>query len=82
VLLDFLENKTAPYPRFLIDMMKGETFEGDKPLSVGSIAKRFTPISLQNLFELKDDASADKLLGVLTDFLGIGTSSYEKSSID
>ena len=82
VLLDFLENKTAPYPRFLIDMMKGETFEGDKPLSVESIAKRFTPISLQNLFELKDDASADKVLGVLTDFLGIGASSYEKSSID
>ena len=81
-ILEFLTNKTAPGTRFIIDLAKREDYEGDKPLSAWSITKRFLPISIKNAIELKDNASADRVLGVIADVFGIAATSYNASEVD
>jgi hypothetical protein len=56
--------------------MRGEDFAGKKP-TVGSTVKGLTTaISLQNIIDLKDDASVGSILGVFTDLVGIGANTY------
>lgn len=79
-LIDFITNKTAPAAGVVVSWLKGEDREG-KPFTWGGATFRsFTPISLQNAIKLKDDASADKLAGVILDLIGISSNSYGDGS--
>ncbi len=60
-------------------MAAGENWKGEKTTLAGSSYQAFTPIALQNIIELKDDRSADRVAGVILDALGISTQSFTVS---
>jgi hypothetical protein len=76
-LVDFLVNKTTPPARVVIDWLKGKTYRGTKFTFPGAIYQATTPIVIQQAMELKDDASADKVAGIIADGLGINARNYE-----
>lgn len=77
--LNFLEGKTTPPTGMVIDWMKGENFQGEKPTLGTSLYSTFTPIILQNAISLKDDNSVAAVLGVILDGLGINANTYKAS---
>jgi hypothetical protein len=81
-VVDFLTGKTTPPARVIIDWMKGKDFEGQKPTAMSSLYNATVPISVKNLIKLKDDSSAEAVLGVLLDALGINTSTYTQKATD
>jgi hypothetical protein len=78
-IMDFLSNKTSPAAGAVVDILKGENFKGEKttPLSVLS---RGVPIPLKNAYEAMQDPTGTALLGVLTDFFGIGSNTYKQGT--
>jgi len=82
VVMDFLTNKTTPPMRVILDILKGENFKGEKPTLGKELYSTTVPISIQGMINLKDNASADRILGVLTDAVGISSTSYTKSETD
>jgi len=80
VAYNFFENKLAPLPAAIKNLLKARDFEGKKP-TVGSTAKDlFVPIIFTNYKELKDDPeSADMLLSMIAEGLGISTSTYSQN---
>lgn len=78
-LIDFLVGKTPPPTRLVIDWLKGTNFKGEKTTFASSAYKAFTPIALQNIISLKDNASADRVAGAILDALGISSNSYAPS---
>ena len=76
ILVDFLTNKAAPPTRVVIDLMKGKNFRGEKVTVPNILYSLTTPISVKNAIELKDDNSAQAVLGVLLDAIGINTNTY------
>jgi hypothetical protein len=80
-LSDFLVNKTNPPMSVVRDMLKGRNF-GRKDFSLARSAyQATTPITAQQAIQLKDDAEADRIAGVIADALGISSSNptqYEK----
>ena len=77
VAFNFFENKLAPLPAAIKNLAKEKDWEGNKP-TVGSTAKDlFVPIIFTNYKELKDDPdSADILLSMIAEGLGISTNTY------
>lgn len=77
VLLNFTEGKLSPVASVLADVLKGKDFEGNKP-TAGSIARDLgVPLGITNYQELrKDPKSANDLVAVLAEGLGIGTNTY------
>jgi len=73
--MDFLVNKTTPPAGFVIDFAKGRNFDRKKP-TLGTTAFDSLPISIQNSFELKDEATTASILGVFSDIAGIGSNTY------
>lgn len=71
VLYNFGEGKASPIFGALIDILKQEDFDGNKPTPV-SIAKGFQPIGLQTFESLKDQSAGDKLMTMILDGLGFG----------
>ena len=80
VAWNFFENKLAPLPAAIKNFAKAKDWEGKKP-TVGSIAKDlFVPIIFTNYQELKDDPeSADTLLAMIAEGLGISTNTYSQN---
>lgn len=77
VVYNFFENKLSPAAAVVKDLMKGETFEGDKP-TVGSEAKNLlVPLPVTTYLELKNNPqSANTLAAMIADALGIATNTY------
>jgi len=81
-LIDFLTGKTTPPIGAMISFMKGTTPTGDRA-TLGNVAKNILlPISIQNAIKLKDDSSANAILGVILDGFGINASTYVAGSTD
>jgi hypothetical protein len=76
VLVDFLTGKSAPPTRVVVDLLKGQTFEGKKPTLGNEAFKMWTPISIQNAVDLKDDNSAQAILGVILDGIGLNANTF------
>lgn len=77
--IDFLSNKTVPFPaKLLIDYLKQSTFGGDKPTVLGKAGELITPITIQNILESTDESAVSKIIGTISDFLG-GSSNYYDS---
>jgi len=77
--IDFLTNKTSPPARVVVDMLKGKNWKGEPFTWSGAAYQALTPISVQNAIKLKDEASADRVLGVIADFVGMNTQSFTAS---
>lgn len=83
VVYNFLEGKTTPPARaLLIDFFKGVNFQGQKPTIGSSLYGTFTPISIQNTIQLKDDNSTNAVMGVILDALGINANTYQSYQTD
>jgi hypothetical protein len=78
---DFMMGKLTPTARVISDLLKGENYEGEKP-TMKNVATGFLPISIQNLLDLKDNASADRVVGALVDVFGVSTTSYGASEVN
>lgn len=76
-LINFLVGKTSPPTRFVVDWMKGKNWKGEKYTMGGAAYQAVTPIAVQNVIDLKDDASAEVVAGVILDGLGISSNTYE-----
>lgn len=85
ITVDFLNNKTAPMAREIIDMMKGQTFDGHKPFSLTdtntyapTAGRLITPLPVKNAIEnWNAPGSAPFLLTTIADGLGVGTQTYK-----
>jgi hypothetical protein len=81
VFYNFFENKLAPLPGAINNYLKAEDFTGKKPTTVSTLKDLFVPIIGTNYQELKDDPeSADKLLTMIAEGLGISTSTYSANT--
>lgn len=80
-LIEFALGKANPPAGVVINMLRGTDFQG-KPVTPGGTAyTAFTPLVLQKIIGLKDDQSADYILGIILDYLGGSSNSYEDSNI-
>ncbi len=77
-LIDFLANKTNPPASIVRDWLRGRNFKGEKFTPGKAIYQAGTPIMVQQAIELKDNASADRVAGVIADAVGISSVSYDK----
>lgn len=79
LVYSFLENKAAPATSALIELLKGETREGNIPTVAGQLGKMYTPLQIQNYFETQSlDNSANLLLIMMAEAHGVNVQSYEK----
>lgn len=80
VVNNFFENKLSPAASIVKDLLKGQDFQGN-PLTIqGELSNLFTPLPIATYAELqKDPQSANKLLAIMADSLGIAVSDYMPS---
>ena len=76
-VIDFLANKTNPPASMVRDWLRGRTFDNKDFTAKGAAYRAFTPITVQQAIQLKDNASADRVAGVLADTIGINATSFE-----
>lgn len=77
IAVDFLSNKLSPGGTLFLDWLKGSDFQGNKLTIKGELNNMFTPLPIANYIELKNDPnSANKLVSMLADALGIATNTY------
>lgn len=77
VVFNFFENKLSPAASVVKDIIKGQDFNGKKPTIAGEANNLFTPLPITTFAELqKDPNSANTLLAMIADALGIATNTY------
>ena len=70
---NYLSYKASPFIGAISDILKGELYSG-RDVTIPNVAiERGAPINLQTIWELKDAEAGDKLFGILTSTLGIGS---------
>lgn len=83
VVYNFFENKLAPLYSTVKSLAVGKNWEGDKPTIGSTLKDLFVPIIFTNYKELKDNPdSADILLAMIAEGLGISTNTYSDISDD
>ena len=83
VVVNFFENKFSPALSVLKDIAQGKDFNGNKLTIQGELANLFVPLSISTFQELKSDPnSANIILAMIADGLGIATNTYGKSQKD
>ena len=74
---NFFENKLSPAAGFIKDLGKGRNFQGEKPTPLTQLRDLFVPIIIQEYNELNADPhSADILLALIAEGVGIGINTY------
>jgi hypothetical protein len=77
VIYNYFENKLSPTYSVIKDLTTGEDFQGNKPTPLGELSNLLTPIIITNYAELaKDPNSADIVLAMIAEGLGISTTTY------
>lgn len=77
VLTQFAENKVSPAAGVLVDLLKGQDFNGNKPTVIGEIKNSFTPMGAQTAMEAASNKNgANVLLTTILDGLGISANTY------
>ena len=71
IFWDFTENKASPIASIIRDLVRQETFEGDKPTPTIILKNAITSISLESSQEILADQSGDSLLKAIAIGLGI-----------
>ncbi len=77
-LSNFLTNKLTPPVGVVADWLRDRDFKGDPFVIEEALAGAATPITVQQAVELKDNASADRVAGVILDAIGIGSFSIDE----
>lgn len=73
----FFEGKLSPMAGIVRDLMKGEDFKKNKPTIMGELSNLLTPLPITNAYEiLSNPNSANLMLALIADGLGIGTNTY------
>jgi len=70
-------NKLAPFASVLRDMWRGEMFGGEPFDIKKSIINSATPLSIQNINEVKDEGTAAVLGVAMSEFFGLSVSTYK-----
>lgn len=74
---NFFENKLSPAAAVVRDILKGQDFNGNKPTVKGELNNLFTPLPVTTYLELKKNPnSANILISMIADALGIATNTY------
>lgn len=74
----FVENKLSPTAGLVDDLLRQQTFDKEKPTIKGELKNLLLPLPVQNAMDLyKDPNSANKLLAIIADGLGIAVSDYK-----
>ena len=73
-------NKLAPFASVVRDYLRGEMFGGEPFNIQESIVNSGIPLSIQQVEQVKDKGYATILGVIASEFLGLGTSSYEYQS--
>jgi hypothetical protein len=88
-LNDFMRTsryKLSPVGSFVVDFWDGKDAMGEEFTVAGGIASRMIPLYLQDVMEMKDSVSAEKLPQALAmsipGFFGVGVSKYTPSPLD
>lgn len=77
VVIDFFANKLSPAAAVVRDLMEGEDFNGNPNTPTNVVKNLVFPLSVTNFQELKDDPkSANDLIAVIAEALGISTNNY------
>jgi len=80
VVYNFFENKLSPLYSVMKNLATGRDFKGKKPTIISTAEDLFVPIIFTNYKELKDDPdSADMLLSMIAEGLGISTNTYSQN---
>lgn len=81
LLVNFSAGKASPAAGIVLDLLRGEDFKGEKATPAGAVSNIVTPIPITNAMELaKDPDSANMLVAMIADGLGIGTNTYSAKS--
>lgn len=77
VIYNFMENKFSPALSVVKDILQNKDFKGNPPTIGSEIENLFVPLSISTFKELKNDPnSADILLSMIADGLGISVNTY------
>lgn len=77
VLVNFAEGKASPEAGIVLDILKGQDFNGNKPTPLNELNNLLTPLPITNAAELYNDPkSAGVLAGTIADALGISANTY------
>jgi len=77
VIYNFFENKLSPAVAVLKDILEGRDFQGNKPTPLNELINLTVPIIVTNYTELaKDPKSANIVIAMIADALGISTNTY------
>jgi hypothetical protein len=78
ILMDtLLFNRLSPIARILADAWKGEMFGGEPFDIKKSIIQSVTPLSIQQVSEVKDESFAPVLAVAISEFLGFSVGGYK-----
>lgn len=80
-IIDFLTNKVTPPVRTIVNILKGEDFEGNTPTVAGELYSAYTPIAVQHVMDYMKDPKSERALGILADFVGFSSNTYAQSNI-
>ncbi len=79
VTFDFFTNKTSPFASIIVDLLRGRDFDGNKPTPLNEAKNLLVPLPITNNYEaLTNPDSANDLLIMIADGLGISTNTYTK----
>lgn len=77
VVYNFLENKLSPAAAVVKDLLKGQTFSGEKPTLKNQLTGHFLPLPATNAYEAYNTPGAANILLILAaDGLGVSTNTY------
>lgn len=77
VLMNFAENKLSPAASVVKELIKGQTFQGNKPTVANEAVNLLAPLPITTYLELKNDPnSANILAAMIADGLGISVNTY------
>jgi hypothetical protein len=77
MVYDFFANKFSPAFSVVRNLLRGRTFQGEKPTLANTLRDLTIPISAETIYETyQDPNSADLLLTTIAEILGIGTQTY------
>lgn len=77
VIYSFFENKLSPAASLIKDLIKQQTFSGEKPTVSNELLGHFVPLPVTTGIELyKTPGAANNLLALIADALGISVNTY------